>query len=61
MSEYHVVRQGVDEVALQGLQAPVFHEVELQRYWSTQSGVLQALGERFAPDTTFGLFAQNRR
>lgn len=61
MSEYHVVRQGVDEVALQELLAPVFHDVELQRYWSTQSGVLQALGERLAPATTFGLFARNRR
>lgn len=60
MAEYHVVRQGVDELSLEGLLAPVFHDVELQRYWSTQSGVLQALGERFAPATTFGLFAWNR-
>ncbi|WP_306968049.1 class I SAM-dependent methyltransferase [Streptomyces afghaniensis] len=61
MSEYHVVRQGVDEVALQEILAPAFQEVRLQRYWSTQSGVLQALGERFAPPTTFGVLARNRR
>lgn len=60
MSEYHVVRQGVDEVALQKLLEPAFHDVEVQRYWSTQSGALQALGERFGPATTFGLFARNR-
>ena len=61
MAEYHVVRQGVDEVALQQILAQAFHHVELQRYWSTQSGALQALGERFGPATTFGLFAHNRR
>jgi SAM-dependent methyltransferase len=61
MAEYHVVRKGVDEVALRELLAPSFGEVQLQRYWSTQSGVLQALGERFGPVTTFGLFARNRR
>ncbi|MFJ5530204.1 class I SAM-dependent methyltransferase [Streptomyces sp. NPDC093261] len=60
MAEYHVVRQGVDEVALQALLRPAFHQVELQCYWSTQSGVLQSLGERFGPATTFGLFARDR-
>ncbi|MFD8416242.1 class I SAM-dependent methyltransferase [Streptomyces sp. NPDC059650] len=60
ISEYHVVRQGVDEVALQKLLEPAFRDVEVQRYWSTQSGALQALGERFGPATTFGLFARNR-
>jgi trans-aconitate methyltransferase len=60
MAEYHVVRQGVDEIALRQLLTPVFRHVELQRYWSTQSAALQALGERFGPATTFGLFARNR-
>lgn len=60
MAEYHVVRQGVDEVALQELLTPVFAQVELQRYWSTQSGLLQAFGERLGPATTFGIFARNR-
>lgn len=61
MSEYHVVRQGVDEVALRDLLAGSFRHVELQQYWSTQSGVLQGLGERFAPATTFALCARDRR
>ncbi|MFF1598853.1 hypothetical protein ACFVYV_15335 [Streptomyces mirabilis] len=61
MSEYHVVRQGVDEVTLQKLLEPAFHDVEVQCYRSTQSGALQALGERFGPATTFGLFARNPR
>jgi SAM-dependent methyltransferase len=60
MSEYHVVRQGVDEDALRKLLAPAFHQVELRRYWSTQSGVLQVLGERLAPATTFGFLADDR-
>ncbi|MFI9649128.1 class I SAM-dependent methyltransferase [Streptomyces sp. NPDC052040] len=61
MAEYHVVRQGVDEVALRELLSAAFERVELRRYWSTQSGVLQSLGERLAPATTFGLYARNRR
>ncbi|MHB9863795.1 class I SAM-dependent methyltransferase [Streptomyces sp. YIM S03343] len=60
MAEYHVVRQGVDEQALRDLLAPAFRGVELRRYWSTQSGALQALGERLAPATTFGLLAHDR-
>jgi hypothetical protein len=51
----------LDEAALQEILAPAFQEVQTQRYWSTQSGVLQVLGERFAPPTTFGLLARNRR
>jgi trans-aconitate methyltransferase len=61
MVEYHVVRDGVDEQALQTLLAPAFEEVELQRYWSTQSGLLQTVGERFGPPNTFGIVARNRR
>ncbi|MET9405096.1 hypothetical protein ABZX90_04795 [Streptomyces sp. NPDC002935] len=30
------------------------------RYWSTQSGFLQTLGERLAPPTTFGCVAEQR-
>ncbi|MEU9173153.1 class I SAM-dependent methyltransferase [Streptomyces sp. NPDC048420] len=60
MVEYHVVRNGVDEEALRDLLAPAFEKVEVQRYWSTQSGVLQAVGERVFPPTTFGLIARHR-
>ncbi|GGT30280.1 hypothetical protein GCM10010271_37920 [Streptomyces kurssanovii] len=61
MVEYHVVRNGVDEEALRDLLAQNFEAVELQRYWSTQSGVLQAVGERFFPPTTFSLVARHRK
>ena len=37
--------QGVDEQALRELLAPAFEKGEVQRYWLTQSGVLQAVGE----------------
>ncbi|MDQ1006967.1 phospholipid N-methyltransferase [Streptomyces sp. V4I23] len=60
MAEYHVVRHGIDEKALQNLLEPAFGEVKLDCYWSTQSRVLQALGERLAPPTTFGIVALNR-
>lgn len=61
MVEYHVVRQGCDEEALSELLARHFDKVELWRYWSTQSAVLQRLGTRFAAPTTFGLSARDRR
>lgn len=61
MVEYHVVRGGVDEVALQELLRPHFASVRLVTYWSTQAGWIQALGSRVGPPTTFGLIAQHRR
>ncbi|MFI5687271.1 class I SAM-dependent methyltransferase [Streptomyces sp. NPDC051636] len=61
MVEYHVVRQGVDEKALHAVLTENFHRTHMHRYWSTQSGLLQALGERMAPPTTFGLVAELRR
>lgn len=61
MVEYHVVRNGVDEDALRGLLAPAFEKTELRRYWSTQSGMLQRVGERIGPPNMFGVAARNRR
>ncbi|MEU9246928.1 class I SAM-dependent methyltransferase [Streptomyces sp. NPDC048385] len=61
MAEYHVVRQGVDEEALRALFADGFQRTNLHRYWSTQSGLLQAFGERLAPPSTFGCVAELRR
>ena len=58
--EYHVVRQGVDEVALTDLLEARFADVEIDRYFSTQSPQLQRIvGDRF-PDNTFGLVARGR-
>jgi phospholipid N-methyltransferase len=61
MVEYHVVREGVDEQALRRRLLESFESAETERYWSTQSPTLQALGERFAPYTTFGIVARGRR
>lgn len=59
--EYHVVRQGVDELALQNLFSSRFATVELDRYFSTQSPLLQKVLERRLPANTFGILAQDRR
>jgi SAM-dependent methyltransferase len=60
MTEYHVVRRGVDDFALADLLRSRFGEVELFRYWSTQRGVLQRLGEHLGLRNTFGVEATYR-
>jgi phospholipid N-methyltransferase len=60
MVEYHVVRKGVDELALRTLLEPTFRAVEVRRYWSTNLASLQFVGERLCPPTTFGVLARNR-
>jgi len=63
MVEYHVIRQGVDEQALEQILCERFDDVRLWTYWSTQSGLLQRLGEQRAAGwaSTFGLTAVNHR
>lgn len=56
--EYHVVRQGVDDVALLDLFGARFREVEVDRYFSTQSPQLQRIGEKLLPSNTFGIVAR---
>jgi 2-polyprenyl-3-methyl-5-hydroxy-6-metoxy-1,4-benzoquinol methylase len=56
--EYHVVRQGVDELALRDLLGARFSDVEVDRYFSTQSPLLQAMGEKYLPPNTFGIVAR---
>ena len=55
--EYHVVRDGVDEVAIGRLLAPRFGSFEVFRYWSSQAPLWQRLGERSGLETTFGVEA----
>ena len=55
--EYHVVRDGVDDEAIEALLAPHFERVEVFRYWSTQAPLLQRLGERTGMTTDFGVAA----
>ncbi|MEB3980329.1 class I SAM-dependent methyltransferase [Mycobacterium sp. 663a-19] len=59
--EYHVVRQGVDELALVDLLRERFDNVEIDRYFSTQSALLQAIGAKFFPDNTFGIVASGHK
>lgn len=56
--EYHVVRDGVDDIALDELFRARFASVEVDRYFSTQSPQLQPIGERYFPHNTFGVVAR---
>ncbi len=60
MIEYHVVRQGVDEGALEKMLRSRFQDVDPWFYWSTQSRLLQRLGERAGWISTFGMTAIKR-
>lgn len=59
--EYHVVRSGVDECALAELLRPRFAVVEVDRYFSTQSPLLQRIGADHFPSNTFGITASRRK
>lgn len=58
--EYHVVRDGVDDSALYDLFQERFVDVETDRYFSTQSPQLQAIGGKYFPVNTFGILARGR-
>lgn len=58
--EYHVVRQGVDEVAVAEVLSPRFEAVEVFTYWSSQAPVWQWLGQRTGLRTHFGVEARGR-
>lgn len=60
MVEYHVVRDGVDEMQLYEALSGHFESVRLDRYWSTQAHTLSALGT-FGIANTFGLVALGYR
>jgi len=59
--EYHVVRQGVDEEALQALLSPRFQDVGVFTYWSTQSPLFYRLGTRTRMSSEFGIIATGRQ
>ncbi|PUA81481.1 methyltransferase domain-containing protein [Nocardioides currus] len=61
MVEFHTVRDGVDQHALVGLLEEHFADAELDEYWSTQSRLLQRLGERTSMRCTFGITARHHR
>lgn len=58
--EYHVVRDGVDDSELHDLFQERFVDIEVDRYFSTQSPQLQAFGEKCFPANTFGVLARGR-
>ena len=60
MTEYHSVREGVDERALESLLREHFADVHLTTYWSTPAGVLQRSGDRLHLGGTFSLIARER-
>lgn len=58
--EYHVVRSGVDELAILELLETRFESADVFSYWSTQSPTMQRLGEKTRFKTNFGVMARTR-
>lgn len=61
MVEYHVVRQGVDEIALKQTLLDNFEEVSILKYWSSQWVAAQNLGDRMGAANTFAAYATGLR
>lgn len=61
MVEYHVVRQGVNHLAIEQLLSEHFEVVELKAYWSTVPAPMQRVGERLGRPNTFAFRAAGRR
>jgi SAM-dependent methyltransferase len=59
--EYHMVRDGVDEVALSNMLEERFAEVTTVSYWSSQGVLQQRLGQRLGVVNTFAIKATGRR
>ena len=57
MTEYHVVRQGVDQQAILDLLSDRFTTAAVLTYWSTQAAPLQRLGELIGLANTFAIEA----
>jgi len=60
MVEYHVVRDGVDERALQTVLEGSFDDLRMLRYWSNQSRLAQRVGRRLGLANQFALVAEDR-
>jgi 2-polyprenyl-3-methyl-5-hydroxy-6-metoxy-1,4-benzoquinol methylase len=57
VTEFHVVRNGVDQEAIQQLFERHGFKCEVHPYWSTQSGLFQAMGEKLNLHNTFAVVA----
>ncbi len=60
-AEYHVVRNGVDQLALQRFFTEAGFDCSIHTYWSTQSTFFQRLGQRLQCANTFGVLAQKKK
>lgn len=59
--EYHVIRDGVDQDAIQELLSQEGFECEIIRYFSTQRSVWQTGGVALGMENTFGVLATRKR
>jgi SAM-dependent methyltransferase len=59
MVEYHVLRNGVNHEAIRAALAERFGSVAIATYWSTQSALLQAVGDRVGFPNTFMMTARS--
>ena len=61
MTEYHVVRNGVDQESIRHLFETMGFACEIQKYWSTQSTIFQHLGSKLRLANTFSVVATKRK
>jgi SAM-dependent methyltransferase len=59
MVEYHVVRNGVDEEAVERQLSMNFKCTEVVRYWSAHLSLGQIVGERLGLENTFAVIARD--
>jgi SAM-dependent methyltransferase len=59
-AEYHVTRNGVDQIAICSLLESNGFECTLMRYFSTQSAILQRVGSWLALPNKFAIIARRR-
>lgn len=57
-AEYHVLRSGVDQDAIAALLRGAGFDVDIFRYFSTQSGLFQPAGEKLGIVNTFAVVAR---
>lgn len=60
MVEYHVLRNGCDEVAIAELLGRHFRSVKVTPYWSTTAKPMQSIGERWRLTSNFGVDAADK-
>ncbi len=59
-AEYHVKRNGVDQLAISRLLEGLGFDCSIESYWSTQSRIFQPVGAALGVENTFALIARKR-